>query len=70
LSKKIKKLIKPRKLKKPNHEKKLIKTIKILKNRLVWFRFYMHETEKTEPNSNRKKQSQNQVKPKNQAKPV
>jgi hypothetical protein len=42
---------------KPNHKKKSIKPIKILKKPtgLFRFHFYKPETEKTEPNSNRKK---------------
>jgi hypothetical protein len=51
---------------KPNHKKKSIKPIKILKKPtgLFRFHFYKPETEKTEPNSNRKKNSEkNRVKP-------
>jgi hypothetical protein len=51
---------------KPNHKKKSIKPIKILKKLtgLFRFHFYKPETEKTEPNSNRKKNSEkNRVKP-------
>jgi len=40
-------------LKKSNREKNLIKQLKILKNRPVWFWFYKPETEK--PNPNQKK---------------
>jgi hypothetical protein len=42
----------------------LIKPIKILKKStgLVWFWFYKPETEKTEPNSNRKKLEKNRAK--------
>jgi hypothetical protein len=43
-------------LKKPNCEKKLIKSIKILKKTDFWF--YKPETEKTEPN-----RKQNRAKP-------
>jgi hypothetical protein len=56
VSKNIKKSIKLRKLKniskKPNHEKKPIKPIRIKKNRLV--RFYKYETKKIESNPNQK----------------
>jgi hypothetical protein len=45
-------------LKKPNREKKPIKPIKILKKPTGLVRFYKPETEKTEPNPNRKKPSQ------------
>jgi hypothetical protein len=60
----------------------LIKPIKILKKSTgsVWFWFYKPETEKTEPNPNRKKLEKNRAKlkkpsqtgfcPKNRAKPV
>ena len=54
--------------------------LEFLKNRPVRFWFYKPETEKTEPNPNRKKPSQtgknkakpekNRAKPKNKAKPV
>ena len=61
MSKKIKKLIKPRKLKKKNNQKN--RTMK--KNRLqfwknwsIRFRFYKPETKKTKPNPTRKKPSQ------------
>jgi len=81
MRKKIKKLIKLKKLekitKKPNSEKK---SIRIFKKPTVRFWFYKSETEKTEPNPNRKKPSQtgkykakpekNLAKPKNKAKPV
>jgi hypothetical protein len=58
-----------------NREKKQIKPIRILKKPTgsVRFQFYKPETEKTEPNPNRKKSGQiekNQAKPENQAKPV
>ena len=77
VSKKTEKLIKSRKLKKPNREKKLIKPIRILKKTdrfgSVRFQFYRHETEKTEPNPNQKKLKKNQTKlsqtKKNQVKP-
>ena len=69
VSKKAEKLIKPRKMEKKITEKtepwkKLIKPIKILKKStgLVWFWFYKPETEKTEPNSNRKKLEKNRAK--------
>jgi len=72
--KKIGKLIKLRK-KITEPWKKLIKQIKILKNRLI--RFYKLEKKKTEPNPNRKKSEKNRAKPrktkpnrKNQVKPV
>jgi hypothetical protein len=57
-------------LKKSNHEKKLIKAIKILKKLTgsVQFRFYKPKTKKTEPNPNRKKtrakSEKNRAKPK------
>jgi hypothetical protein len=41
---------KKKKLKKPNREKKLIKSIKILKKPAGSVRFYKSKTEKTEPN--------------------
>jgi hypothetical protein len=77
VSKKTEKLIKSRKLKKSNREKKLIKPIRILKKTdrfgSVRFQFYRHETEKTEPNPNQKKlkKKPNQIEPnkKNQVKP-
>jgi len=67
VSKKIKKSIKSRKLEKKiteksNREKKPIKILKKLTGS-VWF--YKPETEKTEPNPNRKKQSQTGFCPKN-----
>ena len=76
VSKKTKKPIKPRKLKKKITEKteSWKKPIKILKKStgLVRFWFYKLETEKTKPNPNRKKPSQTE-KPsqnrKNRAKP-
>jgi hypothetical protein len=62
VSKKIKKV---RKLKNLNREKKLIKSIKILKKLTgsIRFRFYKPKTEKTKPNLNRKKLSQTGKKP-------
>jgi hypothetical protein len=59
-------------LKKPNHEKKPIKLIKILKKLtdLVRFRFYKPETEKTEPDRIEPKQKKPSQTGKNRAKPV
>ena len=62
VSKNTEKPIKPRKLEKkktekPNREKN---RLKFWKNRPVWF--YKPETEKTEPNPNRKKMSQTEQK--------
>jgi hypothetical protein len=59
VSKNIEKLIKlkklkKKKLKKSNREKKPIRILKRLSDS-VWFQFYKLETEKTEPNPNRKK---------------
>ena len=75
VSKKIKKLIKSRKLekkqpKKPNREKKLNKPIRILKKPIGLVRFYKLETEKTKPNPNRKKPSQNRKTEPNRFEPV
>jgi hypothetical protein len=58
--KKIKKLIKSGKsenkwLKKSNRKKKQLNQLEFLQNQLVRFWFYKFETEKTEPNPNRKK---------------
>jgi len=63
VSKKTKKLIKPRKPKKKiivktESKKKPIKPIKILKKPAGLVRFYKQKTERTEPNRNRKKPSQ------------
>jgi hypothetical protein len=57
VSKKIKKPIKPRKPEKNNRKNRTVKKnhLKFWKNRLIRFRFYNPETEKTEPNPNRKK---------------
>jgi hypothetical protein len=59
-------------LKKPNREKNPIKPIRILKKPTssVRFRFYKPETEKTEPNPNRKNPKKTEPNRKNQAKPV
>jgi len=69
VSKKTEKPIKPRKPEKNNRKnqtvkKKLIKPIKIKKKLTgsVRFWFYKSETEKTEPNPNRKKTESNQAK--------
>jgi hypothetical protein len=45
VSKKIKKPIKPRKLKKPNHEKNLIKLIRIFKKTVGSVRFWFYKDE-------------------------
>jgi len=45
------------------------KPIKILKKLTCSVRFYKSETEKTEPNPNKKKSEKNQANPKNQVKP-
>ena len=52
MSKKIKKLIKPRKLKKNNQKNRTVKKnrLQFWKNWSVRFRFYKPKTEKTEPN--------------------
>jgi len=64
-SKNIKKLIKSRKFKKSNHEKKFIKPIKILKKSTGSVRFHKLETRKRiKMNSNRKKPEKNRAKTK------
>ena len=60
MSKKTEKPTKPRKLKKPNREKKPIR-IFLKQIGLVWFRFYKHEIEKTKPNPTEKTKTSQKI---------